>query len=443
MISRRIPGAVGGRPARTFLIASAQYLEAPTGFGLGANDPFYLVGWSRRDATTANQYLVMLGVAGSVDNYRLLRTGSGNLVAESRDAAATNAASSAASTYVSGDGWHSWVAEWAGVSSRRLVLDGTLYTSTTTRTVGAAPTAFRIGRSLGDTLPVTGAINSVAIFAGTASDSLIALHRRGVHPTQLPGTLLECWDLDRVGPIVGLVRGTVLTPTNGGSLTGGPPQVQGPPRRVWLPVGTAGGAPTSHTLTADSGTVAVTGTAATLTKAYRVAADTASAAITGTAASLTKAYRVAADAGSAAITGTAATLKRAFRIGADSGATTITGTDATLAYAGGDKTLTADPGTFTIAGTTAALTRGYRLVADSVALAVAGTIALLARLFRISADSGSVAATGTDATLDLDRRVTADPGAVTVTGADATLAYSGGPPPVKKTMMLMGVQRTR
>jgi hypothetical protein len=116
-----------------------------------------------------------------------------------------------------------------------MVLDGIATTDATLISLTHDPGEIHIGTNFS-----AGAIAQVAIFAGVASDALITAHVQGVHPTGLPGRLLECWDLDRVGPIAG-VRGTILQPILGGSLAAGP-NIQGPPtRRRLFTEGVAGG----------------------------------------------------------------------------------------------------------------------------------------------------------------------------------------------------------
>jgi hypothetical protein len=134
------------------------------------------------------------------------------------------------------------IGEFASTTSRRIIANGTAVSNATSNAPTLAPTHIYVGATFTAAAPYSGSIASVAFFAGTASDDLIALHRQGVHPTQLPGALLECWDLDHVGPVVGLVRGTLLSPVAGGSLTPGP-MVQGPPlvRRFFVGATTAGG----------------------------------------------------------------------------------------------------------------------------------------------------------------------------------------------------------
>lgn len=238
MISRQIHGAVGGRPARTFVRASTQYLLADTGFGLTANSAVTICLTAARTSNLTTMALVTLGVSGSANDCVAIQAAGADTVAcGSRNAASTTRqATSAAGAFTSGAGYISIVGSQETTTSRWIYTNGVGVQNTQSSSL-SAPTAFSIGVTPGATNGTDANIGCVAIFAGAATPSLVALHAAGVHPTRLPGTLMECWDLDRVGVLVGLVRGTVLTPTNGGGLTLGPTQAQGHQRRVWLPVG--------------------------------------------------------------------------------------------------------------------------------------------------------------------------------------------------------------
>lgn len=90
-------------------------------------------------------------------------------------------------------------------------------------------------------------------------------------------------------------------------------------------------------LTADPGSVALTGTAASLVAGRRLTADAGAIAVTGTNAGLVgpSTYTLAANAGSFAITGTSNSFARTRVLTADAGALALAGTDATLLRSGG------------------------------------------------------------------------------------------------------------
>lgn len=177
---------------------------------------------------------------------------------------------------------------------------------------------------------------------------------------------------------------------------------------AWMDYTSGGGGGPTYTLTAESGTFALTGAAAGLIYARRIQADSGSFALTGAAANLVRGRRLVADAGTYALTGAAAGLVYGRRLVADSGAFTLTGADATLVYTPvGGYTLVADPGSFTFTGQPANLVYGRRL----------------------QADAGSYSLTGSDATLTYTQvggyTLTAESGSYSFAGSPATLTYSG------------------
>lgn len=179
----------------------------------------------------------------------------------------------------------------------------------------------------------------------------------------------------------------------------------------------------TFTLTAEPGSVAVTGTAATLAYNRHVIAQAGSVAITGTAATLAHNRRLSAEAAAVAITGTDATLTHntttTFTLTAESGAFTITGTAATLAY---NRHLIAEPGSVAITGSPITL----RLIINGTpgSFVITPTDATLTYRRKITAEAGTVAVTGTAATLRHNRVLPADSGSFAITGTDATLTYS-------------------
>jgi hypothetical protein len=200
--------------------------------------------------------------------------------------------------------------------------------------------------------------------------------------------------------------------------------------------------------TADAGSLAITGTNATLFKGTPMTASPGSFAITGAAATLLATHTVTASSGSHSITGTDATPKRGLLVTASAGSVAVTGTNATLTYTRGSTyTLTADPGSVALTGTAATLKRGIPLTATGGAHAITGTAAALVATHKIAAGSGaesitgtaasllatrliaagagSIALTGTAAAVLIARRVAASAGSAAITGAAVTLTYDG------------------
>lgn len=191
----------------------------------------------------------------------------------------------------------------------------------------------------------------------------------------------------------------------------------------------SGGA--AYTLTADSGSFALTGTAASLLAGRKLTADAGSFTLTGTGANTLFGRKLTAEAASFALTGADAALKAGRLLSAEAGSFALTGTDATLTYEpAGSYTLTADSGSFTLTGGDVGLIAARVLSAEAGSFALTGSDAALLFGRRLQADAAVFSLVGQDATLTYEPvsgayTLTAEPGAFTLTGADAALAYSG------------------
>lgn len=239
MLRLSVPASVTPSAARQFTASSTQYVYADTGLGIGANDAFFFAVWARRSTTSGNQTIIGLGVAGSGNNVRrLLTDGTGGILAILADNVGSQTWATSGSTAFPAGTYVSLIGEYASTTSRRIICDGVAVSDSGNRTLGVDPDRIIVAAHPNITTYADAAIASVALFSGTASAQLITQHRQGVHPGNLPGRLIECWDLDRVGPIVGHVRGTVLQPVNGGALTSSVMR-QGPSRspRVYVDMG--------------------------------------------------------------------------------------------------------------------------------------------------------------------------------------------------------------
>jgi hypothetical protein len=181
------------------------------------------------------------------------------------------------------------------------------------------------------------------------------------------------------------------------------------------------------TLTAASGSFAITGTDATLKYNRQFVADSGAYAVTGTDATLRRSFPLIATSGTFAITGADATLRYGRSLTAASGSYVITGADATLKD---NRKIVADSGSFAWTGTDAALTynqaSGYTLSASGGALAITGTDAGVKLNRLVTATAGSFAWTGTGTTLEINRIVAASAGAFSIVGTDATLTHGAG-----------------
>lgn len=169
---------------------------------------------------------------------------------------------------------------------------------------------------------------------------------------------------------------------------------------------------------AEQTSYALTGQDAATLKGSEVAADAGSIVVTGQDAILERTGAIAAESGSVVLTGTDANLERGYVIAAEAGAVVITGFDATL---GSEARINAESGAIAVTGADATLLATREVAADSGAVNIAGQDANLELGREVAAEAGSVVVSGQDASLELGRRVAADEGALVVTGADATL----------------------
>lgn len=352
MVPRRVPGAVGIRAARQFTAASSQYLVTTSLVPLIA-PPFTVAGWFRPEVATATRTLWCLGDTGTTNNYYRLTYDESvgqELDAEARDAFAITQSTRGGATE---GAWNHAAGVYSSTTSRTAYLNGVAGTTDTASASPASLDSMTFGRLERSTPSqyMDGALSSWGIWSAALTAGEIAQLAQGAHPTAIrPSSLLECWEFDRMGPIVGLVRGTVLTPVNGGSLTVGPP-IQGAPVLDRMPLLVRAGG-TNYTLSADSGTVTATGTSARTLYSRVTSAASAAVAATGTAARLLYLRVLAALSAALALTGTTARTLWQRLLSAASGAWTATGTTATTLW---HRVIRAETATVEVTGTAATL----------------------------------------------------------------------------------------
>ena len=188
-------------------------------------------------------------------------------------------------------------------------------------------------------------------------------------------------------------------------LTTNPWQLFAPLQRtIWVPAA-AGGA--TYTLTADSGSFALTGQDAGLAFNRTLAAASGSFALTGQDAGLAFNRVLSAANGSYALDGQDVTLTytpisgATYTLGAASGSFALTGQDTGLAF---NRVLTADTQSYSLSGDVAGLAFNRVLTADTVSYALTGQDVTLTYTsngftYTLTAESGSFEVTGQDASL--------------------------------------------
>ena len=188
-------------------------------------------------------------------------------------------------------------------------------------------------------------------------------------------------------------------------LTAEPGQLFAPlSRTIWVPAA-AGGA--TYTLTAASGSFALTGQDAGLAFNRTLAAASGSFALTGQDAGLAFNRVLSAANGSYALDGQDVTLTytpisgATYTLGAASGSFALTGQDTGLAF---NRVLTADTQSYSLSGDVAGLAFNRVLAADTVSYALTGQDVTLTYTsngftYTLTAESGSFEVTGQDASL--------------------------------------------
>jgi hypothetical protein len=192
----------------------------------------------------------------------------------------------------------------------------------------------------------------------------------------------------------------------------------GQQRTLWavtMELAATGGA---FTLSAESGSYALTGQASALLKASLLAANAGSYAISGTAATLKAARKLIAESGGYNLTGSDVTFVRDLLLSAESGTYQITGQDVALLRA---LIMAAEGGSYIITGTAVNLARAFILAAESGGYTITGQDATFIRDLVLAAETGSYQINGTQAGLLRDAKLAADAGAYALTGSDAAL----------------------
>lgn len=228
--------------------------------------------------------------------------------------------------------------------------------------------------------------------------------------------IVACWDGQIPTPLAALYSGDPL-------------KLFAPIQRtIWVP--SAGGGPT-YTLTAASGSFALTGQDAGLAFNRVLAADTQSYTLTGQATGLAFNRTLAAASGSFTLTGQDAGLAFNRVLSAASGSFALDGQDVTLTYtpiSGATYTLGAASGSFALTGQDTGLAFNRVLTADTQSYSLSGDVAGLAFNRVLTADTVSYALTGQDASLSytgFTYKLMADSASFALTGQDASFEFSG------------------
>lgn len=408
---------------RNYTSGSSQYLSNAN--AIGGTYPFTMACWFYGTSAAAAGYNLMAvtsGVASDNQIHRLgLVTSGGSPAAVQAISRTTSNASAATTANWSLNTLHHACGVFTAGNDRAVFLDGGNKGTNTTNRTPSGMSSTQIGRYASTPLYMDGDIFVPCIWDVALSDAEVAQLANGMWPGRIrPANIIGFWPCGFGSPEVDLSgQNRPMTLNNAPTISTIGPRLQLPFGYdvPWIPP--SAGA-TAYTLTAASGSYAVTGTAASLEWGREVAAGSGSFAVSGTAASLEYGREVAAGSGAYTVSGTDATFRRTYSLSAGSGSFAVAGTGASLEWG---RKITADSGSYTVSGTDAALNKGRRLVADSGSYAVSGTDATLRRAAVLTAAGGSHTITGAAASLEYGRTLAAGSGAYTVTGTGAALEF--------------------
>lgn len=289
--------------------------------------------------------------------------------------------------------------------------DGSFHTWIYTR-IGTVGTLYRDGVVVG-----TNAVSTPVMWSVASAD-------------YVGGYSSANWGISKsVNLVCGWNRG--LTESEAKSVSLNPWQIFQPlARSVYFGVPAAG---YTYTLTADSGSFALTGQTVGLAANRILTADTQSYALTGQTAGLAFNRTLSAASGSFSLAGQDAGLSFNRVLSAESGSYALTGQDATLTYTpvgGPTYTLTADSGSFALTGQDTWLAFNRVLTADTQSYSLTGQAAGLAFNRVLVADTTSFALTGHDATLTYTTNgytytLSAESRSFALAGQDVGLSWSG------------------
>lgn len=172
------------------------------------------------------------------------------------------------------------------------------------------------------------------------------------------------------------------------------------------------------TVTAESGTLTLTGGNATITQAVSIPANTGILTLTGNQAVISEGSNVTAESGSLSLTGNEAVVTTGENVVLDSGSLILTGSNAVIAL---EDNITADTGILTLTGNSADISEGESITADSGSLILTGSDAVISTNEGILAETGTLTLTGNEAVVLFEYVVAGESGSLTLTGSEASI----------------------
>jgi hypothetical protein len=158
----------------------------------------------------------------------------------------------------------------------------------------------------------------------------------------------------------------------------------------------------------------------------KIAIDAGSYTLTGSDVTLVYtpagAYILTADGGTIVISGTVASLLKTHKIPIESGAFSLTGSDASLLFG---RKISATSGSITLTGLTASLLHNKKIPVEAGSIIVTGQDIGLYKGRTLVTESGTYILTGADVDLIKTWKIITDSAIYTATGRDASLVWTG------------------
>lgn len=178
----------------------------------------------------------------------------------------------------------------------------------------------------------------------------------------------------------------------------------------------------SYTLTANSGSYAITGNSAQLLASRQISGNLSTYAITGLSGALKAQRKISGNLGSYSLTGLSASLNGQRKITLQLGTYTLTGLSSALKA---QRLISVSVGSYSLSGQSAVLSRAVRLSGQVGSYALSGQSAGMSALRKLLATQGTYALTGKTAALLKSQILTLGIASYVLTGKSVILAYSG------------------
>ena len=322
-----------------------------------------------------------------------------------------------AATYIGTGAWHHYGARWDG-SNLYIYIDGVQRASGSLTGSLKTFTTFYVGNSVGSVSSLDGKIADFALWAtdiGAAWMSALGSGRASVVAIPLPTAL---W----YPLLYGSASPDWSGHGNNGTITGATLAAHPPialfRRRVWA-VPAAGGA---FSLTAASGSYALSGQPVSLTQAHVVPANQGSYVLSGQDIGLEYGHTVIAAQGSYALSGQDVAFPRGYAVGAAQGSYALNGQAVTPAWG---HRLDAGQGSYALSGQDTSFPLGFAVTAEPGAYVLSGQAIALLFDRVVAAAQGAYALSGQDVNLITVGQflLTAAAGAYVLSGQDVSLLF--------------------